>query len=177
MPRGGVSKCVLQGECYKAKNVIYEAEVEAVDRGGAVVKIDGFEARQYHGQALDFKSRLYGHRTTFNDPTKPLDKVVNGQVVGTRSIDDQIAEKEAKSELAKYVWKIKKMGLKYNIKWSIKKFARPYRKGMKYCDLCLSEKTVIALAGRSSLNKRSEVHLKCKHMNDFKLNKVPLNPP
>ena len=175
--RGGPSKCVLQGDCYKAKNVIYEAEVEAVDRRGEVVKIDGFDARQYHGQALDFKSRLYGHRTTFSDPKKILDKVVNGEVVGSRGIDEQIAEKEGKSELAKYVWKLKKMGLKFEIKWSIVKHARPYKKGSKYCDLCLSEKTVIALAGPSSLNKRKEILSKCKHMNDYKLDKVPLNPP
>lgn len=127
------------------KNVIYGAEVKAIDNSGKVVKVDGFEARNYHGQALDFKSRLYGHRTTFSDPKKVLDKVVNGQVVGSRSIAEQIAEKEGKSELAKYIWKIKKMGLKYDIKWSIIMHARPYRKGMKFCDLCLSEKTIIAL--------------------------------
>ena len=126
---------------------------------------------------MDFKNRLYQHRSSFNNPTKPLDKVVNGEVVGSRSIDEQVSEKEGKSELAKYVWKIKKMGLKYDIKWSIIRHARPYKKGGRYCDLCLSEKTVIALAGASSLNKRSEVLSKCKHMNDFKLDKVPLNPP
>ena len=127
--------CPLQGEC-QAKNVIYGAEVEAVDnQGPAVVKVDGFKARNYAGQALNSKKRYYQHKTSFNDPKK---------VLGNRSIDDQIAEKEKKSELAKYVWKLKKKGLQYKIKWSIiKHAARPYKKGMRYCYLCLTEKVVI----------------------------------
>ena len=92
--------------------MVYGAEAAAVNDKGEVVKIDGFQARNYHGQALDFKSRFYQDRTSFKDPKKALPKVENGQVVASRSIDDQIAEKEKKSELSRYVWKIKKMGLK-----------------------------------------------------------------
>ena len=62
------------------------------------------------------------------------------------SIEEQIEEKEGRSELAKYVWKLKKRGLKPKIKWAIKSKARIYKKGMRYCDLCLTEKTLIAIA-------------------------------
>ena len=171
--RGGPVKCPLQGECH-AKNVIYGAEVTAVDNQGSVVKVDGFEARSYAGQALHFKQRWYQHKSSFNDPERELP----GQQQGTkRSIADQIAEKEKKSELAKYVWKLKKKGLQYKIKWSIIRHAKPYRKGAHYCDLCLSEKVVIALADASSLNKRSEINSKCRHMNEFKLSYIQLKPP
>ena len=71
--------------------------------------------------------------------------------LGSRSIDDQIAEKEKKSELAKYVWKLKKKGLQYKIKWSIIKHARPYRKGMHYFDLCLTEKAQLAISTASEI--------------------------
>ena len=170
--RGGPTNCPLQGECH-TKNVIYGAEATAVDNQGAVVKVDGFEARNYAGQALHFKQRWYQHKTSFNDPKKELP----GPQGTKRSIADQIAEKEKKSELAKYVWKLKKKGLQYKIKWSIIRHARPYKKGAHYCDLCLSEKVVIALADASSLNKRSEINSKCRHMNEFKLSYIQLNPP
>ena len=166
--RGGLNNCPLKGEC-NTKNVIYGAEVTAVDKQtGAIVKVDGFGARNYAGQALHFKQRWYQHKTSFNDPKREI---------GSRSIADQIKEKEKKSELAKYVWKLKKKGLKYEIKWSIIKHARPYRKGSHYCDLCLTEKVVIAFADESSLNKRSEINSKCRHMNEFKLSNIPMNPP
>ena len=95
------------------------------------------------------------------------------------SIDEQIEEKEGKSELAKYVWKIKKRGLKPKIKWSIRMKAQIYRKGMRYCDLCLSEKSIIAIADERSLNKRNEIHRKCTHMKPYKLAAIPIpvDPP
>ena len=49
---------------------------------------------------------------------------------------EYVDEKEKKSELAKYVWKLKKKGLQYKIKWSINKHARPYRKGSHICTIC-----------------------------------------
>ena len=55
--------------------------------------------------------------------------------------------------------------------------AKPYRKGAHYCDLCLTEKVVIALADGSYLNKRSEINSKCRHANEFKLSYIQLNPP
>ena len=51
-----------------------------------------FDTRKYHGQALDFKSRNYQNRTTFDDLKKNLPKVENGHVVSTRSIAYQTAD-------------------------------------------------------------------------------------
>ena len=54
--------------------------------------------------------------------------------------------------------------------------ARPYKKGSQYCDLCLSEKTIIAIADKRSLNKRNEMLRKCTHMNPYKLSTIPIEP-
>ena len=88
----------------------------------------------------------------------------------------QIAEKEERSELAKYVWKLKKKGLKPIVKWKILLKARPYKKGSRFCDLCMSEKTIIAIADKRSLNKRYEMLRKCTHMNLYKLSTIPIDP-
>ena len=92
------------------------------------------------------------------------------------SIAEQIEEKKAKTELANYIWQVKQQGKKPSIKWRIERTAFPYRNGMKYCDLCLTEKTLIAMGDPAlMLNKRTEIFRKCTHKNDFKLS--AFNPP
>ena len=114
---------------------------------------------------MKFKQRWYAHNGSFNDPTKILTSKLKGSTEEVKvSIEEKIAEKEERSELAKYVWKIKKKGLKPLVKWKILLKARPYSKGSRYCDLCLSEKTVIAIADDRSLNKRNEILRKCTHI-------------
>ena len=51
--------------------------------------------------------------------------------------------------------------------------ALPYKCGTRHCDLCLSEKTIIArLRPNGMVNKRSEIVSKCRHRSKFKLNSV-----
>ena len=77
---------------------------------------------------------------------------------------------EKKTELSKYVWKLKDKGEDFIIKWSIAAKASPYICGSKRCDLRLTEKLVIAKADpRTLLNKRSEIVSKCRHRNKFAL--------
>ena len=57
----------------------------------------------------------------------------------------------------------------YILTWSIKKKAHVYSAGAKYCDLCLSEKTIIMLADKNCLNIRSEILRKCPHIRKFTL--------
>ena len=48
-----------------------------------------------------------------------------------------------------------------------------YSAGAKYCDLCLTEKTIIMLADKKScLNIRSEILRKCPHISKFTLGMV-----
>ena len=50
--------------------------------------------------------------------------------------------------LSKYVWFLRDNNVRFDLKWSIKKKAQVYSAGAKYCDLCLTEKTIIMLADK-----------------------------
>ena len=110
--------------------------------------------RKYIGLTKNtFKTRYTQHKSTFNHKTRRTD-----------------------TELANYIWKLKEEGLDFTIKWTIKRKAYAYRSGSKYCDLCLSEKTEIALAHPStSLNSRREIVSTCRHKRKFLLLKC--KPP
>ena len=76
------------------------------------------------------------------------------------------------TELSKYLWMLKANGTDYHLKWSIKSYAFQYKCGTRRCDLCLTEKMIIALADQKELNKRTELISKCRHRNKFILNRV-----
>ena len=75
------------------------------------------------------------------------------------------------TELSKYIWKLKDEGVEEPekmIKWEIVRRTVPYRCGTRKCDLCLSEKLVIATADPNTmLNTRSELVSKCRHRNKY----------
>ena len=77
------------------------------------------------------------------------------------------------TELSKYLWTLKANRTDYHLKWSVKSYAPGYKCGTRRCDLCLTEKMIIALAdSKVLLNKRTELISKCRHRNKFILNKV-----
>ena len=106
------------------------------------------QERQYYGLCKGkFKSRFNNHTYTFNHP-----------------------EHRKRTELSKYVWELKDKNTAFSIDWNITSHARPYQCGSKRCDLCTTEKLIIALADRNkSLNKRAELISKCRHENKFYL--------
>ena len=56
----------------------------------------------------------------------------------------------------------------YNIRWKLFMYATPYKCVTKRCDLCLTEKYVIACADLEHLlNKRTEIISKCCHRNKY----------
>ena len=66
------------------------------------------------------------------------------------------------TELPKYLWKLKEENADYNLQWSIKAYASPYKCGTRKCDLYLTEKMIIARSVRNKLlNKRTELVSKC----------------
>ena len=80
---------------------------------------------------------------------------------------------EAGTALSSHIWKLKDKNETYSLEWSIKTKAFSYRSGSKYCDLCLSEKTIIALADpTSTLNSRNEIVSKCHHRWKYRLARV-----
>ena len=102
--------------------------------------------KTYYGLAgSTFKQRFYGHRRN----------LIHRDSCGTA--------------LSKYIWYLRDRNVNYTLEWSIKKKAHVYSAGAKYCDLCLSEKTIIMLADKNCLNIRSEILRKCPHIRKFTL--------
>ena len=103
----------------------------------------------------DFKTRYYNHKSSFKYANKRYD-----------------------TELAKHMWDLQDRRMKGEIKWEIAKRSTPYKCGTRRCDLCLSEKLLIASADPSSLlNKRSELISSCRHKNKYRCNyQIPKIP-
>ena len=96
------------------------------------------------------KARYHGHMTSFRHE-----------------------DRENETELSKLVWKLKRRGTPFTIKWKITQKAQSYRCGSGRCDLCLTEKVVIARCRHPGmLNKRTELISKCRHRNKFLLASV-----
>ena len=77
---------------------------------------------------------------------------------------------EKEKELSKYIWKLKDQNIKFTIKWNVEAMAIRYTCGSKRCDLCLTEKLLIAKTDpKTLLNKKSEKISKCRHGNKFTL--------
>ena len=86
----------------------------------------------------------------------------------TKSFRNRVYEMD--TELSKHIWMLKDKEEEFTLKWSIAAKASPYKKSSKRCDLCISEKLLIAKADpKTLLNKRSEIISKCRHRNKFKL--------
>ena len=80
---------------------------------------------------------------------------------------------EHATELSKHIWKLKDLEKTFVLKWSIAAYASPYRCGTRRCDLCITEKYIIARADQKRLlNKRTEFISKCRHRNKFLLRNV-----
>ena len=61
------------------------------------------------------------------------------------------------TELSKYLWKLKEENVDCNLQRSMKAYASPYKCGTRKCDLCLTEKMIIARPDpKKLLNKRRE---------------------
>ena len=106
------------------------------------------EERLYYGTAEGFiKPRISKHNTSFNHRNY-----------------------EHETTLSTYIWTLKDQNIPYNISWSIATMAKKRKCGGSRCDLCLSEKLLIARSDHPGLlNSRSEILNKCRHQNKFLL--------
>ena len=105
----------------------------------------------YHGSTEgEFKARYNGHATSL-----------------------RLRSHEKETELSKFIWNLNDRGVPYTIRWSIAERAHPYKCGTRRCDVCITEKTVIARSRHPGiLNKRSEIVSKCRHRNKFRLSSL-----
>ena len=101
----------------------------------------------YYGLCeTDFKARFNNHNTSFRYDSK-----------------------RSSTRLSEYVWSLEDEGKQHQIKWEIAKKASPYRCGTRYCDLCVTEKTMILMAEPEFLlNKRSELISCCRHRTKYR---------
>ena len=77
---------------------------------------------------------------------------------------------ESDTELSKLIWALKDKGENPTVKWSVAATTSAYNSGSRKCDLCLSEKLLIALHhGYKLINKRSKILNKCRHTNKLLL--------
>ena len=77
-------------------------------------------------------------------------------------------------------WQLQDAELEYTISWDIMQKAAPYKCGTRRCNLCLTEKMVIATADPvSMLNKRAEIVSTCRHRAKFRFasSKACRSPP
>ena len=96
-----------------------------------------------------FKKRFYNHRTDFKKESN-----------------------RSNTALASYVWDCKDRNITTSIKWEILKKCMKYSGGTRKCDVCLTEKAFILKNKNNSLNKRTELMGKCRHLGKYKLKSI-----
>ena len=116
----------------------------------ADIYVNGKIVKIYYGQtSRHFKLRYYEHKMAMKNE----------------------GSKHA-TALSNFIHKLKKEGVSYVIKWSIKARASHYKSGSRKCMLCIKEKVAIALEDpKLLLNNRSELLNKCIHHINVELRK------
>ena len=130
-----------------------ECQVKSiVYKATVTTKEDSPIIKTYHGMTGgDFKSRFSGHKHDMKNRDK----------YGTT--------------LSRHIWRLRDMGIRFEIKWEIKEKAQKYNPGGKDCKLCSAEKYHILMEDdKRSLNVRSELLSKCRHRAKWKLDKLIL---
>ena len=74
--------------------------------------------------------------------------------------------KHKSTELSKHIWELKGNNIQHQINCNRASRAQHYNDCTRKCDLCLTQKLIIAKADPSSpLKKRDELISECRHMN------------
>ena len=94
-----------------------------------------------------FKERLSTHKYTFNHERE-----------------------EKRTELSKYIWKLKRKKLTYNIQYKFLDRASPYSPSTGVCNLCVREKFYINFHPEiATINKKDELNGFCLHQSKLLL--------
>ena len=122
------------------KDILYTAKLSS--------NLPNYGKKVYKGIcSTTFKERLANHKKAFKNEIYAND-----------------------TELSKEVWKIKRSGGQYSIKWCKDNNHQSYKPESMICSLCNQEKLAISLfKGDSLLNKKNEIISRCRHRAKFKL--------
>ena len=78
--------------------------------------------------------------------------------------------REKSTELSNYVWELKEKDINYFINWDMAMKSQKYICGSRECELCISEKLLIARGDANFLlNKLDELPSKDRHGSKFTL--------
>ena len=77
---------------------------------------------------------------------------------------------KSSTSLSSHIWSLKDQNLNFDVKWKVLTRAQAYQPASKICHLCNAEVYYILFKPETaSLNKRSELKNKCRHVNKFKM--------
>ena len=132
------SECPITDGCLTS-SVVYQA---------TVTRQDNNKEETYIGLTENsFKSRYYGHTSSFKNP-----------------------KYRTSTTLSQYVWDLKDNNIPHTIKWKIISKCQAYSPISKRCNLCITEKYfIICRPELSTLNNRSELTTPCKHRHKYLL--------
>ena len=135
------AECPVEGQCL-LESVVYQADVWS--KHGT---------KTYYGMTeRTFKQRFTEHKQSLPSRTSDM------------CPEERKRKYEHKTELSAYAWKLYSEGTGFKINWKIHSKAYTYKGGARRCDLCLTEKLVIAMADPEKiLNSRNELKSKCRH--------------
>ena len=144
-PPSRLCNCPSKNECPLENNCL---EKDVQYSGELTNDLDNSAPKIYKGIcSTTFKERLGNHKKSFNHE-----------------------KYEADSELSKEVWRIKRKGGNFAIKWRKDRKYLSYKPEIGKCSLCNNEKLEIALyKGDNLLNKRNEIISTCRHGFKYKL--------
>ena len=109
-------ECPMEGEC-QVSDIIYKAEVLKEGEGRG-------EGHAYIGMASgEFKRRWYNHRQSFRDEGK-----------------------EKSTELAKFIWNLKRRRVNYSVHFETLEFTSPYKKETGSSRMCTQERGQLSKA-------------------------------
>ena len=142
--------CRQKSECPSNNKCLSESLVYK-----AAVSQTPLQINKYYYRTCEktFKERYNNHTATFRNKSK-----------------------QKSTELSKHIWELKGNGIQHQTSWDIASRARPYNGCTRKCDLCLTEKFMIAKAGPSALLSTCDEFIsKCRHMNKFTLKWFKIN--
>ena len=145
-------ECPLNGLC-NSTDTVYKATVDSQSNGNPEDPTSSANSSEniYYGIcAGKWKPRYRNHVKSFNHRRYETD-----------------------SKLSEFIWKLKGRNIDYSVKWEIVTHATPYKCGTSRCNLCLTEKVIIARSNHKGLlNKRTELMNKCRHKNKYILSSI-----
>ena len=93
--------------------------------------------------------------------------------IGQHYTDFKYKRYSNSTTLSKFIWDLQESNSPFQIEWDILESKPAYKKGQKFCKLCVCEKKWISkLAGNDSLNSNNEFVSKCPHKWKFRLARI-----